>query len=108
MSAVSGLRSPDELIGIKGVERALRQAAGISDKAAGHLTDGDKDNAVLELIEKFLIPAGQSFAEELVYRFLLTKGDALGGQMRNLGGQVAERQYRPSSPRTPARAGRCS
>ena len=93
MSAVSGVRSPDCLIGMKGIQRALLQAAGISDKAAGHLTDRDKDNAILELIEQFLIPAGQSFAEELVYRFLLTKGDALGGQMRNLGGAIAERQF---------------
>ncbi len=93
MSAVSELRSPDELIGMKGVQRALLQAAGISDKAASHLTQGDKDKAILELVEKFLMPAGQSFAEELVYRFLLTKGDALGGQMRNLGGEIAERKF---------------
>jgi hypothetical protein len=93
MSAVSRLDKPEELIGMKGVQRALLQATGISDKAAKHLDHRDKDDAVLELIEKFLIPAGQSFAEELVYRFLLTKGDALGGQMRNVGGEIAERQF---------------
>jgi type II restriction enzyme len=39
---------------------------------------------------KFLEPAGQHFVEELVYRFLLTRGDTLGGSMRNVGGFLAQ------------------
>lgn len=32
------------------------------------------------------------FVEELVFRFLLTRGDALGGSMRNVGGALAQRK----------------
>jgi len=67
-------------------------AAGVSDKAAGHLTDVDKREAIEMLIDKYLEPAGKSFVEELVFRFLLTRGDTLGGSMRNVGGALAQRK----------------
>ena len=41
---------------------------------------------------KFLEPAGKDFIDELVYRFLLTRGDSLGGRMRNLGGILGEQK----------------
>ena len=63
----------------------LITASGLSDKAVVHLTDQDKTEAIQGLIENFLEPAGAKFVEELVYRFLLTRGDALGGSMRNVG-----------------------
>jgi len=52
------------LVRIDGIEPALLSAAGVSDKAA-----------------------------ELVFRFLLTRGDALGGSMRNVGGVLAQRKF---------------
>ena len=52
----------------------------------------DKREAIKGLIDNFLEPAGESFVEELVYRFLLTRGDTLGGSMRNLGGAVAQKK----------------
>jgi type II restriction enzyme len=36
---------------------------------------------------------GDSFIDELVYRYLLTKGDALGGKARNLAGVLGERKF---------------
>lgn len=45
------------------------------------------------MIERFLEPAGDDFADELVYRYLLTKGDALGGQARNLAGALGDRKF---------------
>ena len=51
-----------------------------------------KKDAISQLIEKFLEPAGNDFIEELVYRFLLTKGDALGGIMRNIAGFLGEKK----------------
>ena len=45
------------------------------------------------MIEKFLEPAGDNFIDELVYRYLLTKGDALGGKARNLAGVLGERKF---------------
>jgi len=79
----------EDLLAISDIRPALLTAAGLSDKAKGHLTDDDKTKAIGELIERFLRPAGIRFVEELVYRFLLTRGDALGGSMRNLAGEVA-------------------
>lgn len=70
---------PRRLIELNGIRASLLVAAGVSDKALNHLTEADKSLSIENLIETFLRPAGKSFVEELVYRFLLTKGDALGG-----------------------------
>lgn len=51
-----------------------------------------QQEAVQGLIANFLEPAGIAFVEELVFRFLLTRGDALGGSMRNFGGALAQRK----------------
>ncbi|MDM8555684.1 AvaI/BsoBI family type II restriction endonuclease [Desulfococcaceae bacterium HSG7] len=40
-----------------------------------------------------LEPSGKDFIDELIYRFLLTKGDSLGGGMRNLAGSLGERKF---------------
>ena len=72
------------------IQSALLTAAGVSDKAANHLEDSDKKDAIAGLIGKFLEPAGANFVEELVFRFLLTRGDTLGGSMRNVGGFMAQ------------------
>ena len=86
--------NPKELLKIRLIKNALITASGISDKALNYLNEDDiLDIIDKELIEKFLIPAGTEFIEELVYRFLLTKGDQLGGIMRNLGGKLGERKF---------------
>lgn len=36
--------------------------------------------------------SGVNFVEELVFRFLLTRGDTLGGSMRNIGGFMAQKK----------------
>lgn len=71
---------------------AVLTAAGVSDKSAGHLQSEDAARAVDDLIAKYLEPAGNAFVEELVYRFLLTRGDSLGGAMRNVAGVLAQRR----------------
>lgn len=88
----SAAADPAGLLDIAEISDALIAAAGISDKARRHLSDDDKRLAVQELIRNHLDPAGAFFADELVYRFLLTRGDALGGSLRNLGGLVALRK----------------
>ena len=52
----------------------------------------DKEDAIKGLIDNFLEPAGKKFVEELVFRFLLIRGDSLGGSMRNIGGALAQRK----------------
>jgi hypothetical protein len=90
--AASQAKSPAALITIEGIQSALLMAAGVSDKAASHLQMQDKAEAIQGLIQNFLEPPGSNFVEELVYRFLLTRGDTLGGSMRNVGGVLAQRK----------------
>ena len=65
-------------------------ASGLSDKSLKYFTEEDKDEAIKKLISEFLEPTGATFVDELVYRFLLIKGDSLGGSMRNYVGLIAQ------------------
>lgn len=85
-------KTPAELLSIEEIQPALLTAAGISDKALVHLQPQDKTEAITGLVQNFLEPAGPNFVEELVFRFLLTRGDTLGGSMRNVGGVLAQRK----------------
>ena len=89
----SKAKTPVSLLKLKNIKAALLTAAGVSEKASSHLTDEDKTEAIRGLIENFLDPSGKDFVEELVYRFLLTKGDSLGGSMRNLAGKLGEKKF---------------
>ncbi|HXG68278.1 MAG TPA: AvaI/BsoBI family type II restriction endonuclease [Blastocatellia bacterium] len=91
-AAASKAKTPEQLLNIEEIQPALRTAAGISDKAIAHLQSQDKAEAIRGLINNFLEPAGKDFVEELVFRFLLTRGDTLGGSMRNVGGVLAQRK----------------
>lgn len=81
-----------ELLDIRGIRSAMLTAAGISDKALKHLQQEDKEAALLGLVKDFLEPAGSKFVEELIFRFLLTRCDTLGGAMRNIAGALAQRK----------------
>lgn len=91
-AAASKISTPASLVNIAGIQAALLTAAGVSNKAAGHMEPQDQEEAIQGLIKQFLEPAGSDFVEELVFRFLLTRGDALGGSMRNVGGAMAQRK----------------
>ncbi len=91
-AVASRVSAPAALANMREIQGALLTAAGVSDKAARHLQAEDKAEAIQGLIRNFLEPAGSDFVEELVYRFLLTRGDTLGGSMRNLGGVLAQRK----------------
>lgn len=89
---IKKINSPEKMFGLPDIRNGLIAAAGLSDKAASHLGEDGCTAAIKEFIEKFLVPAGDRFKEELVFRFLLTKGDALGGKMRNIVGALAQRR----------------
>ncbi len=90
--AASRAKRPSDLLKIAAIQSGLLTAAGVSDKANNHLLTQDKTEAINGLIENFLEPAGGKFVEELVFRFLLIRGDTLGGSMRNIGGVLAQRK----------------
>lgn len=89
----SQVKKPKDLLQVKDLRVGLLTASGLSDKSLNYLNDDDRIIAIKGLIEKFLEPAGGGFIDELVYRYLLTKGDALGGKARNLAGSLGERKF---------------
>ena len=93
LKAAAGIATkPIALLEMRDIESSLLVAAGISDKAINHLQDSDKHEALLNLIHNYLDPQGENWIEELVFRFLLTRGDTLGGMMRNIAGVLAQRK----------------
>ncbi len=91
-SRIKKITNANDLITIQNIRNGLIAAAGISDKAARHLGVDGCNDAIKEFIKNFLLPAGDNFRDELVFRFLLTKGDSLGGSMRNIVGALAKRK----------------
>jgi len=91
-AVASQAKTPADLLIIESIQPALLTASGVSDKAINYLLSQDKMEAIQGLIAKYLEPAGAAFVEELVFRFLLTRGDTLGGSMRNIGGVMGERK----------------
>lgn len=85
-------KKPKDLLNLTDIYPSLLTASGLSNKSLNHLTKENKDEAIKNLIEKFLEPAGEKFIDELVYRFLLTRGDTLGGKMRNIAGFIGEKK----------------
>lgn len=87
------IASPNDIPKTKEIRAGALTASGLSDKSLGYLSVEDQDAALLAMIEKFLLPAGKDWIDELVYRFLLIKGDTLGGQMRNVAGVLGARKF---------------
>ena len=85
-------KTPADLLNIMQIRESLITAAGLSDKSMQYFTEEDKTIAINELIKNFLEPAGDEFVDEAVYRYLLIKGDALGGSMRNTIGALAQQK----------------
>lgn len=83
---------PSDLLDLPDIRKALLTASGLSDKSLNHLTEDDKTEAIKRLVKEFLDPEGQYFVDALVYRYLLIKGDSLGGSMRNLVGALAQQK----------------
>jgi type II restriction enzyme len=80
---------PQDTLDIIKIRESLLEAAGVSVKAKAHLSDLDKDRLLAEFVDKVLMPCGKDYVDEIIYRYLLTSGDALGGKMRNIIGSIA-------------------
>lgn len=87
---VAHTKTPDDLLTVKEIRPFLVTAAGLSDKSLAYLNEADRMLAVEELIEKFLKPAGASYIDEVIFRYLLIKGDTVGGIMRNRIGKLGQ------------------
>lgn len=91
-AAAQMAQKPADLRSIPEIQKGLLTASGLSDKSLAHLAEEDKESAIDNLLKEYLEPAGERFVEELVFRFLLIRGDTLGGSMRNMAGTIAHRK----------------
>lgn len=87
---VAHTKSPDEFLTMPQIRPFLLTASGLSEKSMQYLTTADQTTAIQELIEKFLKPAGKDYIDEATFRYLLIKGDAVGGTMRNKIGALGQ------------------
>ena len=87
------INNPWDLLKNNALQGAILTACGISDKAVKFFNASDKMEAATNFIRNFLEPAGEAFPDELTYRFLITRGDTLGGMMRNFAGKVGESKF---------------
>lgn len=67
----------------------LITACGFSDKARMKLTAKELDESVRKVLAKIEKTTGELYKVDILYRYLLTKGDTLGGSMRNMTGSLA-------------------
>jgi len=81
---------PQDLIEISEIRSELVTAAGFSDKATNYFSPSELTNALLEVLQEIENKTGLDWRAEIVYRFLLTRGDTLGGAMRNILGAEAK------------------
>jgi len=87
------VHGPQELIRIGEIRDDLVTAAGFSDKATNYFSSSELENALLEVLQEIERKAGPDWRTEIIYRFLLTRGDTLGGVMRNIMGAEAKAKF---------------
>ena len=78
--------SPEALVANEDIRQPLLTAVGLSDKAKKYFTPHSEEEHLLEIL-KSLGGHNEDLKRELLFRFLLTSGDSLGGRSRNLIGR---------------------
>jgi type II restriction enzyme len=89
LQRVRDIETLDVILDDQRYRPGLIAAAGFSTKAKNHLTKEELDNAIKKVFSTLKDQLGEAFREEIVYRYLLTFGDTLGGSMRNWVGAQA-------------------
>jgi hypothetical protein len=92
-SALSKCKNIKEIIGLKKYRDDLISACGFSEKAKSKMSSQELDGAIVRVLTEIEKSSKKEFREEILYRYLLTKGDALGGRMRNITGSYASLKF---------------
>ena len=87
--ALKKVKMVEELLALRNYRNDLASACGFSDKAKAQLTETELNSAIKKVLARIHKESGSEFRENVLYRYLLTKGDTLGGSMRNLTGVSA-------------------
>lgn len=86
----SKTKTAQDIINLDSLRSSLLNACGVSNKAQEHLSDADKISILNSFIDKVLAPHQEKYIDEVVYRYLLSSGDKLGGKMRNIIGKLGQ------------------
>ncbi len=81
-----------EIIKDRKLKGAVLFCAGLSVKAQGHLSDSQLRIIAKKTLEE-ISASGSDLGTEVLYRYLLTAGESLGGTMRNLVGAFAQKLF---------------
>jgi hypothetical protein len=87
------IHAPQELLGFPEIRNDLVTAAGFSDKSTNYFSPSQLEEALLKVLQEIEQKAGPDWRTEITYRFLLTRGDTLGGVMRNIMGAEAKVKF---------------
>lgn len=79
-----------ELLTLGDYKNHLIAAAGFSEKSQAYMPPATLDDALRRVLRGVFDRAGEGWREEILCRYLLTRGDSLGGLMRNLTGATAQ------------------
>lgn len=85
------VRSIDEVLRDSSLTSVVLSCAGLSAKAQGHLSDRQLRDIARAALED-IAAAGGELGRQVLFRYLLTVGDSLGGSMRNWTGSSAQGQ----------------
>jgi hypothetical protein len=88
-NSLKNVKTIDDLLTLSKHKKDLASACGFSDKAQTQLTETELNGAIKKVLTKIQKDSGDDFREDILFRYLLTKGDTLGGSMRNLTGASA-------------------
>jgi hypothetical protein len=83
------VKSPFDLVNIEKIQNILLTACGFSDKSLGYFNNEERRSTLQKVLSVIAQQAGDTWRDELVYRYILTRGDSLGGAMRNIIGAEA-------------------
>jgi len=86
----------DVLLHDHSVREQLVSSCGFSKKAVGHMTADQLSSSLNIVLDKVANANPDNWRLEIVFRYLLTKGDSLGGSMRNLTGSLAGKLFADS------------
>lgn len=87
--ALQKVNSIEKLLLLKKYRDELATACGFSEKAKTKFSDSELNSAIKKVLTHIHKTSGNGFRENILYRYLLTKGDTLGGSMRNITGASA-------------------
>lgn len=92
-SRLDSLTDPQDALEIADIRAELIAAAAFSDKATNYFSPQDLQAELSTMLRSVHESHADHWQEAIVFRFLLTRGDSLGGTMRNKTGAYATSMF---------------